>query len=200
MPERIKISIPIIVEGKYDKIKLDSILDADVFTTGGFSLFKRGDRLDFFRRISERGVIVLTDSDGAGTLIRSHISSAVPKEKIYQLYTPKIHGKEKRKTHASAEGTLGVEGIDADILRELFRPFADGNTPAHGEKITKSDLYEAGMSGGTGAAERRARFCSHVSLPDGTDLSQAFTAEIMSYEPESYYSAGSVRVEFSPAR
>lgn len=167
MPEKLKISIPIIVEGKYDKIKLDSILDADVFTTGGFSLFKRGDRLDFFRRISERGVIVLTDSDGAGTLIRSHISSAVPKEKIYQLYTPKIHGKEKRKTHASAEGTLGVEGINADILRELFRPFADGNTPAHGEKITKSDLYEAGMSGGTGAAERRARFCSHVSLPDG---------------------------------
>ena len=167
MPEKLKISIPIIVEGKYDKIKLDSILDADVFTTGGFSLFKRGDRLDFFRRISERGVIVLTDSDGAGTLIRSHISSAVPKEKIYQLYTPKIHGKEKRKTHASAEGTLGVEGIDADILRELFRPFADGNTPAHGEKITKSDLYEARMSGGTGAAERRARFCSHVSLPDG---------------------------------
>ena len=167
MHKKLKISIPIIVEGKYDKIKLDSILDADIFTTGGFSLFKRGDRLEFFRRISEHGVIVLTDSDGAGTLIRSHISSAVPKEKIYQLYTPKIAGKERRKAHPSAEGTLGVEGIDADILRELFRPFADGAAPDRGEPITKGDLYNAGMSGGAGSAERRARFCSFVSLPDG---------------------------------
>ena len=163
--EKIRISIPIIVEGKYDKIKLDSILDAEIFTTGGFSLFKRKDRLDFFRRISERGVIVLTDSDGAGTLIRSHISSAVPKDKIYQLYTPKIEGKEKRKKEASAEGTLGVEGIDADILRALFLPFADGTTPDREEKITKADLYRAGMSGTDGSAQRRAGFCLAHGLP-----------------------------------
>lgn len=166
MKDKLKISIPIIVEGKYDKIKLDSILDADVFTTGGFSLFKRGDKLDFFRRISERGVIVLTDSDGAGTLIRSHISSAVPKDKIYQLYTPKIPGKEKRKEKASREGVLGVEGVDADILREMFRPFADGSAPERGEPITKADLFEAGMSGGEGSAERRTSFALYCSLPD----------------------------------
>ena len=187
MPERIKISIPIIVEGKYDKIKLDSILDADIFTTGGFSLFKRGDRLDFFRRISEHGVIVLTDSDGAGTLIRSHISSAVPKERIYQLYTPKIHGKEKRKSHASAEGTLGVEGMDAELLRELFRPFADGKTPERGEKITKSDLYEAGMSGSAGSAERRARFCSYASLPDGISPNAMLSALNVLMSREEFY-------------
>ncbi len=167
MSDKLKISIPIIVEGKYDKIKLDSILDADIFTTGGFSLFKRADKLDFFRRISERGVIVLTDSDGAGVLIRSHISSAVPKDKLYQLYIPKIQGKEKRKTHASAEGTLGVEGMDAALLRKMFAPFADGDIPNRTEKITKGDLYEAGMSGSAGSAERRGRFCSYVGLPDG---------------------------------
>lgn len=166
MSEKLKISLPIIVEGKYDKIKLDSILDADIFTTGGFSLFKRTDKLSFFRRISEQGVIVLTDSDGAGTLIRSHISSAVPKDKIYQLYTPKIQGKEKRKEKASREGILGVEGVDADILREMFRPFADGNSPKRGEPITKGDLFAAGMSGGEGSAERRARFSIYCSLPD----------------------------------
>lgn len=166
MPEKLKISIPIIVEGKYDKIKLDSILDADIFTTGGFSLFKRADKLEFFRRISTRGVIVLTDSDGAGTLIRSHISSAVPKDKIYQLYTPKIEGKEKRKERASREGILGVEGVDADILREMFRPFADGDPSKHTDPITKTDLYEAGMSGGEGSADRRSRFALYCSLPD----------------------------------
>ncbi len=163
---KIKIGIPIIVEGKYDKIKLDSILDADIFTTGGFSLFKNKDKLALIRRISEHGVIVLTDSDGAGTLIRSHISCAVPKDKIYQLYTPKIEGKEKRKKHPSAEGTLGVEGVDADILREMFLPFADGAVPKSEERISKADLYEAGMSGTPGSGERRAAFCTAVGLPD----------------------------------
>lgn len=163
---KIHVSLPIIVEGKYDKIKLDSILDADIFTTGGFSLFKHKEKLELFRKISEHGVIVLTDSDGAGTLIRSHISSAVPQDKIYQLYTPKIQGKEKRKKQPSAEGTLGVEGMDAQLLREMFLPFADGNTPDKGEKITKTDLYEAGMSGTPDSAARRARFCSLAGLPD----------------------------------
>ena len=91
---RIKISIPVIVEGKYDKIKLDSIIEADIFTTGGFSIFNRKDKLDFFRRISKNGVILLCDSDGAGTLIRSYLKGAVDPDKIYQLYTPKVYGKE----------------------------------------------------------------------------------------------------------
>ncbi len=166
MQEKLKISLPIIVEGKYDKIKLNSILDADIFTTDGFSLFKRNDKLAFFRRISERGVIVLTDSDGAGTLIRSHICSAVPKDRIFQLYTPKVKGKESRKERASAEGILGVEGIDADILRGMFRPFADGKSPETDDPITKGDLYEAGMSGGEGSSEKRARFSAYCSLPE----------------------------------
>ena len=157
---------PIIVEGKPAKIRLDSLLDAEVFTTGGFSLFKRDDKLAFFRRISEKGIIILTDSDGAGTLIRSHLCSAIPKDRIYQLYTPKIEGKEKRKKHSSAEGVLGVEGVDADLLRALFLPFADGNTPKNEDKITKTDLYVAGMSGGDGPSERRAEFARRAGLPD----------------------------------
>ena len=116
--EKLHISMPVIVEGKYDKIKLDSIIDAEIVTTGGFSLFREKKKLSFIKKISDKGVIVLTDSDGAGTLIRSHITSAVPPDKIYQLYIPQIKGKEKRKKYASAEGTLGVEGIDADKLVE----------------------------------------------------------------------------------
>ena len=166
--ERIKISLPVIVEGKYDKIKLDSIIEADIFTTGGFSIFNQEKKLDLIRRISADGVIVLTDSDGAGTLIRSYISSAVPKDKIYQIYTPKIEGKEKRKKHASAAGTLGVEGVEADILRELFAPFADGGAPRL-DRITKLDLYEAGLTGMPDSAERRKIVCRYLDMPD--DLS-----------------------------
>ena len=163
--QKIKVSLPIIVEGKYDKIKLDSILCADIFTTGGFSLFKNKEKMDLFKRISKDGVIILCDSDGAGKLIRSHLSSAIPNDKIYQLYTPQIEGKEKRKKSPSAEGTLGVEGIDADILRGLFLPFSDDRRPASGEKITKADLFRAGMSGCDGATERRAEFCVSEGLP-----------------------------------
>ena len=165
---KLKIDIPIIVEGKYDKIKLDSLLDAQIFTTGGFSLFKRADKLAFFRQIAESGVIILTDSDGAGTLIRSHLSSAIPKDKIYQLYTPKIEGKEKRKKQPSSAGVLGVEGVDADILRSMFMPFVSG-APKHEDKITKSDLYRVGMSGGEGASDARATFLREAGLPQ--DLS-----------------------------
>lgn len=188
MKEKLRISIPIIVEGKYDKIKLDSILDADVFTTGGFSLFNRGDKLAFFRRISERGVIILTDSDGAGTLIRSHLSSAIPKDKIYQLYTPKIEGKEKRKKTASAEGVLGVEGVDADILRQLFLPFADGQTPSTENRITKSDLYVTGMSGGIGASERRRRFCAMAGLPEDISANAMLSALGVIMNRDEFYS------------
>ena len=176
MKEKLRVSLPIIVEGKYDKIKLESILDADIFTTGGFSLFRRNDRLGMFRRMSENGVIILTDSDGAGTLIRSHLSSAIPKDKIYQLYTPKIEGKEKRKKAPSAEGTLGVEGIDADILRALFAPFADGKIPRREDAITKADLYSAGMSGGADSASRRRRFCSLASLPEDISANAMLSA------------------------
>ena len=123
--EKLKIPYTIIVEGRYDKIKLSSVCDARIVTTDGFGIFKKQEKLSLIRALAkDLPVIVLTDSDGAGKLIRSHITSALPREKIIQLYIPQIEGKERRKTAPSAEGTLGVEGIDVDVLRNLFLPFA----------------------------------------------------------------------------
>jgi len=127
--EKIKTDLPVIVEGKYDKIKLASILDAEIITTDGFGIFKKKEKLSLIKRLSERGVIVLTDSDGAGKLIRAHLSGAVPADKIYNLYIPKIKGKEKRKKEGSKEGTLGVEGIDAETLRSIFETFLKNHAP-----------------------------------------------------------------------
>ena len=173
--DKIKINIPVIVEGKYDKNKLSSIIDADIFTTGGFSVFNQKEKLAFFRRISDNGVILLCDSDGAGTLIRSYITGAVEKDKIYQLYTPKVEGKEKRKKHASAEGYLGVEGIDADVLREMFLPFVCGSKPKQ-DIITKLDMYEAGLTGMPDSAARRDALARHLSLPDKLSVNALLSA------------------------
>lgn len=184
--EKLHISMPVIVEGKYDKIKLDSIIDAEIFTTGGFSLFREKKKLSFIKKISDKGVIVLTDSDGAGTLIRSHITSAVPPDKIYQLYIPQIKGKEKRKKYASAEGTLGVEGIDADILRKLFLPFANGAAPKR-DRITKTDLYEAGLTGLAQSSQRRAELCGQLGLPDKMSVNAMLSALNVILDREQFF-------------
>ena len=170
--EKLKIPYPILVEGKYDKIKLDSVLEATVITTDGFRVFNRGEKLALVRALAERSpVIVLTDSDGAGKLIRSHITSALPKDKLIQLYIPKIQGKERRKTAASAEGTLGVEGMDASLLRDLFAPYAEGADGAapvlRDNKLSKVDFYLDGLSGGEGSAAKRDALAKTFGLPDG---------------------------------
>ena len=116
----LNIPYPIIVEGKYDRLRLLSVCQATVLTTDGFGIFKKNEKLSLFRALGEKTpVIVLTDSDGAGKLIRSHLSSAIPKDRIIQLYIPKIKGKEKRKDTPSAEGTLGVEGMERELLYSL---------------------------------------------------------------------------------
>ena len=170
--EKLKIPYPILVEGKYDKIKLDSVLEATVITTDGFRVFNRGEKLALVRALAEKSpVIVLTDSDGAGKLIRSHITSALPKDKLIQLYIPKIQGKERRKTTASAEGTLGVEGMDASLLRDLFAPYAEGADGAapvlRDNKLSKVDFYLDGLSGGEGSAAKRDALAKTFGLPDG---------------------------------
>jgi len=167
--EKIKTDLPVIVEGKYDKIKLASILDAEIITTDGFGIFKKKEKLSLIKRLSERGVIVLTDSDGAGKLIRAHLSGAVPADKIYNLYIPKIKGKEKRKKEGSKEGTLGVEGIDAETLRSIFETFLKNHAipEKSGERLKKSDLFELGLSGSEGSSERRDRVAESLGLPSG---------------------------------
>lgn len=166
MTEKLRVSLPIIVEGKYDKIKLDSLLDATVITTGGFGIFNSEEKKALIKRLCKNGVILLCDSDGAGKVIRSYIKSFLPPEKVYNLYIPKIEGKEKRKREGSKEGTLGVEGMDASLLRGLFKKFEDNSTRA-GEKITKRDFYFHGLSGGENSAEKRDRLAALYELPSG---------------------------------
>ena len=169
--EKLKIPYPVIVEGKYDRQRLIEIIDANIYTTGGFGVFKHGEVLALLRRLSEKSpVIVLTDSDGAGTLIRSRITSAIPKDRLIQLYTPQIKGKEKRKTEPSKAGFLGVEGIDFDVLRKLFEPYADSDAAERKmteNPLTKADFYEFGLSGKPESAARRDALAQRLGLPTG---------------------------------
>jgi ribonuclease M5 len=168
--EKLKIDFPIIVEGKYDKIKIHSIADACVIATDGFGVFKNSERLAVIKKLAEKTkIIVLTDSDGAGKVIRSHITSAIPRDRLIQLYTPQVKGKERRKTEASAEGFLGVEGTEADSLRRLLEPFSSGVFDGEfaREEIQKADMYEKGLTGAPDSAERRDSLALSLGLPRG---------------------------------
>lgn len=170
--KKLRIDKPIVVEGKYDKEKLLSFVSGTVITTDGFGIFSKKEKLALIRRLaSHGGIILLTDSDGAGGVIRSHITSALPKGSVTQLYIPKIKGKERRKKVPSREGTLGVEGIDAEKLYALLLPFSRecGNDAgeARGEPVTKTDFYLDGFSGCDGAGERRDRLAAAFDLPSG---------------------------------
>lgn len=182
--EKIKISIPVIVEGKYDKIKLSGIIDAHIVTTDGFGVFKNHERAKLIKKLSENGVVVLTDSDGGGRLIRSKLCSSLPRDKVFNLYVPRVPGKEKRKKAPSKEGFLGVEGTDADTLRELFTAFArrhgelsekakDGE--AYGE-IKMCDFYEAGLTGGSDSRKKRDELSLALELPAGMTANSLLSA------------------------
>ena len=179
--EKLRISYPIIVEGRYDKIKLASLLDAQILTTDGFGVFNHSEKLAVIRALAQKSrLIVLTDSDGAGKLIRSHITSSLPKDRLIHLYIPKVKGKERRKVAPSAEGTLGVEGMEASLLRQLFAPYAvgsDGQPPRLSEsKLSKVDFYLDGLSGGEGSAARRDRLAEQFGLPDGMTANALLSA------------------------
>ena len=166
--DRLKIDLPIIVEGKYDKIKIKSVADACVIQTDGFGVFKNHERLALIRQLAQKSkIIVMTDSDGAGKVIRAHITSAIPKDRLIQLYVPQVKGKERRKEAPSAEGFLGVEGTDVSLIRKLLEPFAVGVSSEEGEReeITKADFFEMGLTGGSDSAEKRDRFAASVGLP-----------------------------------
>ena len=170
MTEKLKINYPIIVEGKYDRLRILSVAEANVLTTDGFGIFKKNEKLSLLRVLSERSpIIVLTDSDGAGKVIRSHISSAIPADKLIQLYIPQIAGKEKRKSVPSAEGTLGVEGMEAELLRELLAPFESDTALCRAAEnpLSKTDFYIDGLSGGENSAKARDELAQKLSLPSG---------------------------------
>ena len=166
MTEKIKIALPVIVEGKYDQIKLDSVIDAKIITTGGFGIFNSEEKKMLIKRLCKDGVILLCDSDGAGKVIRSYIKSFLPPEKVINLYIPKIEGKERRKREGSKEGTLGVEGMSADLLRDLFKKY-ESASEIYRAPITKRDFYVYGLSGGENSAQKRDLLASKYALPSG---------------------------------
>ena len=163
----IKIDEAVIVEGKYDKIKLSSVIDAVIIVTNGFSIFKDSEKLELIRYYAEKtGIIILTDSDSAGRKIRGYIKGAVGSGRVTNVYIPDIFGKEKRKTKPSAEGKLGVEGVDVKTILSAFEKA--GVTASQNEKrsdITKYTLYELGLSGGKNSSELRERLQVSLGLP-----------------------------------
>lgn len=167
------IPFPVIVEGKYDKIRLSGVIDAPIITTDGFALFRDKRKLGYLRKLCDScgGVVIFTDSDGAGLLIRSYLRTALgSSRKVYNLYSPRVEGKERRKSQPSKEGILGVEGIASDTLRNIFTVFM--NDPAPGDRpekrivITKAQFFSDGLSGGEESRKRRRELCIRLGLPD----------------------------------
>ncbi|MDD6279636.1 MAG: toprim domain-containing protein [Ruminococcus sp.] len=163
----IKINEAIIVEGKYDKIKLSSIVDAVIIVTDGFGIFRDREKLELIRYYARKtGIIILTDSDSAGLKIRNYIKGAVGKGSVKNIFIPDIFGKEKRKDKPSAEGKLGVEGISAELLIKAFEKsgvITENNNSLR--DITHLTLYELGLSGGEGSRELRQRLQRSLGLP-----------------------------------
>ncbi len=156
----------IIVEGTYDCRRVEEVCDAFCFATGGFDIFADGEKRNFIRRLArERGLIVLTDPDRAGFAIRAHIKNIVKEGEVLHAYTPEIYGKERRKPRPSAEGKLGVEGMDRQTLEEVLRPFAADAPPLPPDPVTKLDLYELGLSGAADSAARRRELCERLGIP-----------------------------------
>lgn len=167
---RLKIPYPIIVEGKYDRLRLLSVCEANIYVTDGFGIFKKNEKLSLFRELSKKTpIIVLTDSDGAGKLIRSHLTSGVPKDRLIQLYIPQIKGVEKRKSEPSAEGTLGVEGMERELLFNMLSPFEDETVSEkiNADPVTKTDFYNFGLSGGADSGAKRDVLAQRLGLPSG---------------------------------
>ena len=166
----IRLRQAVIVEGKYDKIKLSGLLDALILTTDGFGIFKDKEKLAFLRRLAEtNGLIVLTDSDSAGFLIRNFLQSSIPPAQLTHVYIPDLYGKEKRKRTPGAEGKLGVEGVSEQVLLEAFRragvTASTGEAPKR-EPLTTADLFELGLCGTPNSAQKRRLLLQKLALPE----------------------------------
>lgn len=180
--EKLVIPFPVIVEGKYDKIRLSNLMEGRIITTDGFGIFRGEEKRMLLRRMAEASpLIVLTDSDGGGQIIRSHLAGMIPKDRLIHLYIPRIKGKEKRKSVPSAAGTLGVEGMDDDLLYDLLRPYAavdaSGTLARAAEHpLTKADLFTDGLTGGENSAAKRDALCAKLGLPPGMSANALYEA------------------------
>ena len=155
----IKIKEAIVVEGRYDKNTLSQIVDAPILETSGFGIFKDKKQMELLRKVAKtRGLVVFTDADGAGFVIRNHIKSAIPGQYLKHAYTPDIMGKERRKAAPGKEGKLGVEGMRPEIILDALRKAGatiEGEQADAAPQITKQDLMELGLSGGANASDLR---------------------------------------------
>ena len=166
----VKIREAIVVEGRYDKNTLSQIVDAPILETSGFGIFKDKKQMALLRQVArKRGLIVFTDPDGAGFVIRNHIKSAVEPQYLKHAYIPDIMGKERRKKTAGKEGKLGVEGVSREIILEALRRAGatiEGEEASGQNQITKQDLMELGLSGGSDASVKRLALLKKLDLPE----------------------------------
>ena len=166
----VKIKEAILVEGRYDKNTLSQIVDAPILETAGFGIFKDKKQMALLRQVAEkRGLIVFTDSDGAGFVIRNHIKSAIPGKFLKHAYIPDVMGKEKRKAAPGKEGKLGVEGMSREIILEALRRCGatiEGEESSSSHQITKQDLMELGLSGSADASQKRLALLKKLNLPE----------------------------------
>lgn len=166
----VKIREAILVEGRYDKNTLSQIVDAPILESSGFGIFKDKKQLALLRRVAQqRGLIVFTDSDGAGFVIRNHIKCAIPGQYLKHAYIPDIYGKERRKAAPGKEGKLGVEGMRPDVILTALRNAGatiEGEDTTHTHQITKQDLMELGLSGGPDASRKRTKLLKKLDLPE----------------------------------
>lgn len=184
----IHVKQPIIVEGKYDRIKLRSVVDALIITTDGFGIYKDKEKMALIRAFAEKdGIIVLTDSDSAGFQIRSHIKSCIKNGKIYNIYIPDIFGKERRKEKPSKEGKLGVEGMDTAVLEEAFKKagISSEEQPTT-EWLNRADLLSDGLMGGQGSAQLRKKLFEALALPERLSTSGLLEVLNRLYTREQY--------------
>ena len=176
----ISVKEAIIVEGRYDKIKLGGIVDAPIIETNGFRVFSDKEKQALIRDIAaKRGILVLTDSDGAGFVIRNFLRGAVPKEQIKHCYIPQIEGKERRKPQKSKEGLLGVEGVTDEIIIDAIRKSGAtvlGEEQKQRQEITKADLFELGLTGGENSAQKRQALLKKLNMPTYLSTNALLTA------------------------
>ena len=170
---KLKLRCPVAVEGKYDKIKLDAVVETPIFVLNGFSVFSDGEKQALLKRVCmETGLILLTDSDRAGQFLRSRLKGMLPSpdtpegKRVYQVYAPSVQGKEKRKKAPSADGILGVEGTDTDTLYELLLPFAADSIERTGAGVTPAEWYADGFSGTDNASGKRVLLARMLNLPE----------------------------------
>ena len=195
----IRLDKPVIVEGKYDKIALQNVIDALIITTDGFGIFKNKEKCDLIRRLARKnGVIIMTDSDSAGAMIRSYIKKTVSDCEIINVYVPELRGKEKRKSNPSKSGLIGVEGMSPEIIENALRKSGVFSVRAEERrKITKADMFAFGLSGREDSREKRKSFLRYLDLPESLSssamldvLNNSFTFEEFNKKAETFKNNG----------